>query len=147
MHFLKKGQKIRAWVDPYPLIRAMPERKHFFPLMSSLSSFIHPVCRYAVLRWFPFTLEKLFPSFESLERNLLLVLLLLILTNVHRSIQWPASWAGSSSQRQRRRGQISFLRNIWWCWKLKTVRWPGFQFGAGSTVLTLATPSSLQRIR
>ena len=30
MHFLKKGQKIRAWVDPAPLIRAMPERKHFF---------------------------------------------------------------------------------------------------------------------
>ena len=29
MHFLKKGQKIRAWVDP-PLIRAMPERKRFF---------------------------------------------------------------------------------------------------------------------
>ena len=30
MHFLKKGQKIRAWVDPPPLIRAMPERKHFY---------------------------------------------------------------------------------------------------------------------
>ena len=30
MHFLKEGQKIRAWVDPPPLIRAMPERKHFF---------------------------------------------------------------------------------------------------------------------
>ena len=29
MHFLKKGQKNRAWVDP-PLIRAMPERKRFF---------------------------------------------------------------------------------------------------------------------
>ena len=29
MHFLKKGQKIRAWVDP-PLILAMPERKRFF---------------------------------------------------------------------------------------------------------------------
>ena len=29
MHFLKKGQKIRAWVDP-PLIHAMPERKRFF---------------------------------------------------------------------------------------------------------------------
>ena len=29
MHFLKEGQKIRAWVDP-PLIRAMPERKRFF---------------------------------------------------------------------------------------------------------------------
>ena len=48
MHFLKNGQKIWAWVDPYPLIQAMPERKRFFPLMSSLSSFIHPVCRYAV---------------------------------------------------------------------------------------------------
>ena len=31
MHFLKKGQKIRAWVEPPPtLIRAMPERKRFF---------------------------------------------------------------------------------------------------------------------
>ena len=30
MHFLKKGQKIRAWVDPAPLIRATLERKHFF---------------------------------------------------------------------------------------------------------------------
>ena len=30
MHFLKKGQKIRARVDPPPLIRAMPERKRFF---------------------------------------------------------------------------------------------------------------------
>ena len=29
MHFLKEGQKIRAWVDP-PIIRAMPERKRFF---------------------------------------------------------------------------------------------------------------------
>ena len=35
-HGGKKGQKIRAWVDP-PLIRAMPERKRFFSsLMSSL---------------------------------------------------------------------------------------------------------------
>ena len=34
----KRGQKIRAWVDPLPpLIRAMPERKRFFVLMSSLS--------------------------------------------------------------------------------------------------------------
>ena len=39
MHFLKEGQKIWAWVDPLPpLIRAMPERKRFFSLMSSLSS-------------------------------------------------------------------------------------------------------------
>ena len=30
MHFLKKGQKIWPWVDPPPLIQAMPERKHFF---------------------------------------------------------------------------------------------------------------------
>ena len=30
MHFLKEGQKIQAWVDPPPLIQAMPERKHFF---------------------------------------------------------------------------------------------------------------------
>ena len=34
MHFLKKGQKIRAWVDldPSPLIREMPERKRFFSI-------------------------------------------------------------------------------------------------------------------
>ena len=32
MHFLKKGQKIQAWVDPPPLIRAMPERKRFFSI-------------------------------------------------------------------------------------------------------------------
>ena len=31
MHFLKKGQKIRAWVNP-PLIRAMAERKRFFSI-------------------------------------------------------------------------------------------------------------------
>ena len=36
MHFLKKGQKIRAWVDP-PLIRAMPEKKRFFQWISSLT--------------------------------------------------------------------------------------------------------------
>ena len=27
---LKRGPKIRAWVDPPPIIRAMPERKRFF---------------------------------------------------------------------------------------------------------------------
>ena len=33
MHFLKEGQKIRAWVDPHPpIIRAMPERKRFFSI-------------------------------------------------------------------------------------------------------------------
>ena len=35
MHFLKKGQKIRAWVtppSPPPLIWAMPERKRFFSI-------------------------------------------------------------------------------------------------------------------
>ena len=32
MHILKEGQKIRAWVDPPPIIRAMPERKRFFPV-------------------------------------------------------------------------------------------------------------------
>ena len=38
MHFLKEGQKIRAWVDPpFPIIRAMPERKRFFALTPSLS--------------------------------------------------------------------------------------------------------------
>ena len=30
MHLLEEGQKIRAWVDPPPIIRAMPERKRFF---------------------------------------------------------------------------------------------------------------------
>ena len=30
MHFLKKGQKNRAWVDTPSLIQAMPERKRFF---------------------------------------------------------------------------------------------------------------------
>ena len=30
MHLLKEGQKIRAWVDPPSIIRAMPERKRFF---------------------------------------------------------------------------------------------------------------------
>ena len=38
MHLLKEGQKIRAWVDPPPIIRAMPERKRFFQLRSSLRS-------------------------------------------------------------------------------------------------------------
>ena len=32
MYFLKKGQKIRAWGDPPPIIRAMPERKRFFSI-------------------------------------------------------------------------------------------------------------------
>ena len=32
MHFLKEGQKIRAWVDPPSIIRAMPERKRFFSI-------------------------------------------------------------------------------------------------------------------
>ena len=33
MHFLKKGQKNRGWLDPAPpLIRAMPERKRFFSI-------------------------------------------------------------------------------------------------------------------
>ena len=27
---LEKGPKIRAWVDPPPIFRAMPERKRFF---------------------------------------------------------------------------------------------------------------------
>ena len=32
MHLLKEGQKIWAWVDPPPIIRAMPERKRFFSI-------------------------------------------------------------------------------------------------------------------
>ena len=31
-HGGKKGQKIRAWVDPPPYIRAMPKRKRFFSI-------------------------------------------------------------------------------------------------------------------
>ena len=31
-HGGKKGQKIWAWVDPPPYIRAMPERKRFFSI-------------------------------------------------------------------------------------------------------------------
>ena len=30
MHFLKEGQKIRAWVDPPPLFRKCPEENVFF---------------------------------------------------------------------------------------------------------------------
>ena len=29
---LKRGPKIRAWVDPPPIIWAMPERKRFFSI-------------------------------------------------------------------------------------------------------------------
>ena len=37
---LKRGPKIRAWVDPPPLIQAMPERKRFFfQLTSSLTPY------------------------------------------------------------------------------------------------------------
>ena len=32
INFLKEGQKIRAWVDPPPLIQAMPERKRLFSI-------------------------------------------------------------------------------------------------------------------
>ena len=32
MYILKEGQKIRAWVDPPPIIRAMPKRKRFFSI-------------------------------------------------------------------------------------------------------------------
>ena len=35
MHFLKKGQKIRAWVDP-PSFGQCPKENVFFVLMSSL---------------------------------------------------------------------------------------------------------------
>ena len=42
MHFLKEGQKIRAWVDP-PLIRAMPERIRF------ISVDVFPYNRWAIL--------------------------------------------------------------------------------------------------
>ena len=36
MHFLKKGQKIRAWVDPPPSFGQCPKEDIFFSLMSSL---------------------------------------------------------------------------------------------------------------
>ena len=38
MHFLKKGPKNSGMGSLPPLIRAIPERKRFFPLMSSLRS-------------------------------------------------------------------------------------------------------------
>ena len=44
MHFLKEGQKIRAWVDPPPLIRAMPERKRSF----SIDVFPNSVCLWQI---------------------------------------------------------------------------------------------------
>ena len=37
MHFLKKGQKIRAWVHPPPSFGQCPKENVFFSLMSSLS--------------------------------------------------------------------------------------------------------------
>ena len=36
MHFLKKGQKIRAWVDPPPHSGNARKKTFFFSLMSSL---------------------------------------------------------------------------------------------------------------
>ena len=36
MRFLKKGQKIRAWVDPPPHSANAPKKTFFFPLMSPL---------------------------------------------------------------------------------------------------------------
>ena len=55
MHFLKKGQKIRAWVDPPPLIRAMPERKRFF------SSLRPSLMRIEKIEKFIFKFAALFP--------------------------------------------------------------------------------------
>ena len=37
MHFLKKGQKNRAWVDPPPHLGTARKKTFFFSLMSSLS--------------------------------------------------------------------------------------------------------------
>ena len=58
MHFLKKGQKIRAWVDPPPppLIRAMPERKRFlfvdvFPKNSVLLKSPQNMPKYKITNW------------------------------------------------------------------------------------------------
>ena len=50
MHFLKKGQTIRAWVlgRPPPLIRAMPERKRFF------STDVFPKAGFILRRDIPF---------------------------------------------------------------------------------------------
>ena len=44
MHFLKKGQKIRAWVDHPPSLRQCPKENVFFVLMSSLSHTDSPSC-------------------------------------------------------------------------------------------------------
>ena len=38
MHFLKKGQKIRAWVDPPPSFGQCPKENVFFSLRPSLSA-------------------------------------------------------------------------------------------------------------
>ena len=58
-HGGKKGQKIRAWVDPPPYIRAMPKRKRFFsidvfPKLSYFDLFYH------------FIMEKIGPKFSHL---------------------------------------------------------------------------------
>ena len=37
MHFLKEGQKIRAWVDPPPLFGQCPKENVFFSLRPSLT--------------------------------------------------------------------------------------------------------------
>ena len=37
MHFLKEGQKIRAWVDPPPLFGQCPKENVFFQLTPSLT--------------------------------------------------------------------------------------------------------------
>ena len=59
-HGGKKGQKIRAWVDPPPYIRAMPKRKRFF----SIDVFPNLVCTSFALRgvWLVESLVTLHPS-------------------------------------------------------------------------------------
>ena len=58
MHFKKEGQKIRAWVDPPPIIRAMPERKRFFS--------VDPFPKLYVKFWWPLFLALKF-TFLSLN--------------------------------------------------------------------------------
>ena len=46
MHFLKKGQKIRAWVDPPPWFGQCPKENVFFQLRPSLMSNMRRRCTF-----------------------------------------------------------------------------------------------------
>ena len=69
-HGGKKGQKIRAWVDPPPIIRAMPERKRFFTIAvfpkNSIQSDI--LSRFSSFSYFQFLAEQDMPPPPQLLR-------------------------------------------------------------------------------